>query len=303
MLFLSLRSSCPYDVLVVSSHSPFPSTLFGLLGRWMAPEVLAQEEATCAADVWSFGVLLYELANNADALPFAALSNAAVVAAVQEGRRLDVLGDAPEAVSRLIDGCMCLDRTQRPAFTELHDMLHTLAVEEDAQQGQRHVSAESGNRGGPRQELTLAMGGDIFMLPSAVAGASESDADGHLGESGVTIGTTPLSVSPLQAAPRPLLQPADASPVPPSQLHYTPHTEMASQRLLSGPAVTTARYSTEDRALLGDPRAEPHTAGAMAPGSPLLNGRHDRYNLVDAAGLRQQRLYRLAGSDPRATKL
>ena len=61
----------------------------------MAPEVLGQERATRASDVWSFGVLLFELANNGDALPYATLSNAAVVAAVREGRRLGMLGDAP----------------------------------------------------------------------------------------------------------------------------------------------------------------------------------------------------------------
>lgn len=92
----------------------------------MAPEVLAQEDASTASDVWSFGVFLYELANNADALPFAALSNAAVIAAVQEGRQLEVMDDAPAIVTLLVKSCMTLDRRKRPSFHELATYLAQL---------------------------------------------------------------------------------------------------------------------------------------------------------------------------------
>jgi len=94
--------------------------------RWMAPEVLAQEDATSASDVWSFGVFVYELANNADALPYAALSNAAVVAAVQEGRQLELMEDAPPVVGLIMHKCMSLDRHERPSFQELAEYLAEL---------------------------------------------------------------------------------------------------------------------------------------------------------------------------------
>jgi serine/threonine protein kinase len=95
----------------------------------MAPEVLAQEDASTASDVWSFGVFLYELANNADALPFAALSNAAVIAAVQEGRQLEVTDDAPAVVTFLVKSCMTLNRRKRPSFRELAVYLAELHVQ------------------------------------------------------------------------------------------------------------------------------------------------------------------------------
>lgn len=97
---------------------------------WMAPELMAGEKATQAADVYSFGVLVYELANNADALPFAALSNVAVIEMVKGGRRLDVSEFAPPVVQELINQCTAMDRQQRPTFRWLARHLRTLASQE-----------------------------------------------------------------------------------------------------------------------------------------------------------------------------
>jgi serine/threonine protein kinase len=96
----------------------------------MAPELMAGEKATQAADVYSFGVLMYELANNADALPFAALSNVAVIEMVQCGRRLDVSEFAPPVVQELINQCTAMNRQQRPTFRWLARHFRTLASQE-----------------------------------------------------------------------------------------------------------------------------------------------------------------------------
>lgn len=57
--------------------------------RWMAPESLALGVFTTASDVWSFGVLLYEIVTFGS-FPFQGLSNTEVLEAVKQGKTLAV---------------------------------------------------------------------------------------------------------------------------------------------------------------------------------------------------------------------
>jgi len=87
--------------------------------RWMAPEVLRGGRCTRASDVWSFGIMVYELATNCSAVPFAGLSAAAVVAAVSEGRRPDSVSNMPPQMVRVMDNCTRAVREERPTFASL----------------------------------------------------------------------------------------------------------------------------------------------------------------------------------------
>lgn len=57
--------------------------------RWMAPESLALGVFSPASDIWSFGVLLYEIVTFGS-LPFQGLSNAEVLTKVKAGHTLDL---------------------------------------------------------------------------------------------------------------------------------------------------------------------------------------------------------------------
>lgn len=57
--------------------------------RWMAPESLALGVFSPASDVWSFGILLYEIVTFGS-LPFQGLSNSEVLARVKAGHTLEL---------------------------------------------------------------------------------------------------------------------------------------------------------------------------------------------------------------------
>ncbi|XP_029370211.1 tyrosine-protein kinase STYK1-like isoform X2 [Echeneis naucrates] len=57
------------------------------LKKWQAPEVLARRGATQSSDVWSFGILLYEMATLGDA-PFSELMATELLQHLQRGKHL-----------------------------------------------------------------------------------------------------------------------------------------------------------------------------------------------------------------------
>lgn len=99
--------------------------------HWIAPEVLRGEEYSWGADVYSFGIILWEMIHRK--IPYHDLSAAQVIALVgYGGKRLRVSSYCPKQVKTLIYMCLNRDRpNQRPPFitlaTELNG-LHRLAV-------------------------------------------------------------------------------------------------------------------------------------------------------------------------------
>ena len=99
--------------------------------HWIAPEVLRGEEYSRGADVYSFGIILWEMIHRK--IPYHDLSAAQVIALVgYGGKRLRVSSYCPKQVKAIIYMCLNRDRpNQRPSFvtlsTELNG-LHRLAV-------------------------------------------------------------------------------------------------------------------------------------------------------------------------------
>ncbi|XP_075992828.1 uncharacterized protein LOC142987732 [Anticarsia gemmatalis] len=86
--------------------------------RWMAPESLALGVFSPASDVWSFGVLLYEIVTFGS-LPFQGLSNAEVLARVKAGHTLDLPQGLKPQLAGLIKSCWSLDYKARPGAAEV----------------------------------------------------------------------------------------------------------------------------------------------------------------------------------------
>ncbi|XP_047334389.1 probable serine/threonine-protein kinase DDB_G0282963 [Impatiens glandulifera] len=88
--------------------------------QWMAPEVLRNEPADEKSDVFSYGVILWELAT--EKIPWDTFNQMQVVGAVGfMDQRLDIPDDIdPEWVS-IIESCWQSEAKSRPSFQELLD--------------------------------------------------------------------------------------------------------------------------------------------------------------------------------------
>lgn len=88
----------------------------------MAVESMTDQIFSPASDVWSFGVLMWELFNP-EVRPYGALKNAAVIAEVSAGKRLDIPQDCPKMVGELMQACWITDYTKRPNFLVITNLL------------------------------------------------------------------------------------------------------------------------------------------------------------------------------------
>ena len=83
--------------------------------RWMAPEVIRHESYSSNADVYSFGIVLWQLITRE--IPFDTLSPVQTAYAVAEGERPIIPSSTPEPLRRIICACWDEDSQRRPSFT------------------------------------------------------------------------------------------------------------------------------------------------------------------------------------------
>ncbi|KAJ8686553.1 hypothetical protein QAD02_022347 [Eretmocerus hayati] len=90
--------------------------------RWMAPESLGLGIFTPASDVWSYGVLLYEIITFGS-FPFQGMSNNQVLTHVKSGNSLTVPKGVKPQLEGLMKSCWTVDHTKRPTAPEIVEFL------------------------------------------------------------------------------------------------------------------------------------------------------------------------------------
>ncbi|CAM0913566.1 unnamed protein product [Alopecurus aequalis] len=86
--------------------------------EWMAPEVLRNEPSDEKCDVFSYGVILWELCTLLQ--PWEGMNPMQVVGAVGfQQRRLDIPADVDPTVAEIIEKCWQTDPKTRPSFSEI----------------------------------------------------------------------------------------------------------------------------------------------------------------------------------------
>uniref|UniRef100_A0A8D0B1P3 Tyrosine-protein kinase receptor n=1 Tax=Sander lucioperca TaxID=283035 RepID=A0A8D0B1P3_SANLU len=86
--------------------------------RWMSPESLKDGVFTTTSDVWSFGVVLWEIATLAEQ-PYQGLSNEQVLRFVMEGGLLEKPQNCPDMLFELMRMCWQYNPKMRPSFLEI----------------------------------------------------------------------------------------------------------------------------------------------------------------------------------------
>ncbi|KRX65178.1 Mitogen-activated protein kinase kinase kinase 9 [Trichinella sp. T9] len=85
---------------------------------WMAPEVIKSSTFSKASDVWSYGVLLWELLTGE--VPYKGIDALAVAYGVAVNKlTLPIPSSCPEELSRMMEDCWNVEPRRRPTFMQL----------------------------------------------------------------------------------------------------------------------------------------------------------------------------------------
>ncbi|XP_035657342.1 fibroblast growth factor receptor 4-like [Branchiostoma floridae] len=93
--------------------------------RWMAPESLFQRMYTSKSDVWSFGVLLWEIVT-LGATPYSGMSSRQVMGHVKHGYRMEKPPHCDGKLYSIMAACWEEQPTERPSFQQLELSLEAL---------------------------------------------------------------------------------------------------------------------------------------------------------------------------------
>ncbi|NWI18627.1 MATK kinase, partial [Crypturellus soui] len=90
--------------------------------KWSAPEALKHNKFSSKSDVWSYGILLWEVFSFGRA-PYPKLSLKEVTEMLEQGYRMDAPEDCPATVYVLMRSCWELEPGKRPSFKKLTEKL------------------------------------------------------------------------------------------------------------------------------------------------------------------------------------
>ncbi|XP_030490801.2 probable serine/threonine-protein kinase SIS8 isoform X2 [Cannabis sativa] len=116
---------CDFGLSRMKHHTFLSSKSTAGTPEWMAPEVLRNEPANEKCDVYSFGVILWELTTAC--IPWKGLNPMQVVGAVGfQNRRLEIPEEVDPELAQIIRDCWERDPNLRPSFSQLMVRLRRL---------------------------------------------------------------------------------------------------------------------------------------------------------------------------------
>lgn len=95
--------------------------------RWMAPESLGLSFFTPASDIWSFGVLLYEIITFGS-FPYQGLTNRQALECIISKQILTIPSDVKPQLEKLMKGCWNQDSKYRPTATDIIALMEQLPL-------------------------------------------------------------------------------------------------------------------------------------------------------------------------------
>uniref|UniRef100_A0A8C9VHE3 receptor protein-tyrosine kinase n=1 Tax=Scleropages formosus TaxID=113540 RepID=A0A8C9VHE3_SCLFO len=109
-----------------TSDPTYTSSLGGKIPvRWTAPEAITYRKFTSASDVWSYGIVIWEVMSFGER-PYWDMSNQDVINAIEQDYRLPPPMECPTTLHQLMLDCWQKERSTRPRFTDIVNILDKL---------------------------------------------------------------------------------------------------------------------------------------------------------------------------------
>ncbi|PRP78865.1 hypothetical protein PROFUN_01038 [Planoprotostelium fungivorum] len=86
--------------------------------KWMSPEAILNREYSRKSDVWSFGVVVWEILTVSEPFPGINPVEAAIMI-IQQGVRPEMPQDTPEDLYSIMNNCWAFDPAYRPDFSQI----------------------------------------------------------------------------------------------------------------------------------------------------------------------------------------
>ncbi|XP_069506919.1 protein-tyrosine kinase 6 [Ambystoma mexicanum] len=100
--------------------------------RWTAPEALSHGQFSTKTDVWSFGVLLFEIMTRGQ-IPYVGISHAEILDEILRGYRMPKPRECTDKVYNVMHSCWDIDPNNRPTFATLKKRLENLIFYEETE--------------------------------------------------------------------------------------------------------------------------------------------------------------------------
>lgn len=101
--------------------------------RWMSPEAIRDRTFSSKSDVWSYGIVLWEI-STLGAFPYSNVQDDRVLRyIIHENGRLEKPDDVPLCIYNLMCSCWAAAPKDRPNFTQLLSELKTMTASLNSQ--------------------------------------------------------------------------------------------------------------------------------------------------------------------------
>ncbi|XP_073816985.1 tyrosine-protein kinase Fer isoform X4 [Musca autumnalis] len=98
--------------------------------KWTAPEALNFGKYTSLCDVWSYGILMWEIFSKGDT-PYSGMTNTKAREKIDAGYRMPAPDNAPAEMYRLMLQCWAAEPESRPHFDEIYNVVDALILRLD----------------------------------------------------------------------------------------------------------------------------------------------------------------------------
>ncbi|KAM4596109.1 insulin-like growth factor 1 receptor isoform 2-T2 [Fundulus diaphanus] len=209
--------------------------------RWMSPESLKDGVFTTNSDVWSFGVVLWEIATLAEQ-PYQGLSNEQVLRFVMEGGLLEKPQNCPDMLFELMRMCWQFNPKMRPSFVEIISSIKD-ELEPSFKEASFYYSADNKPAEAPQLQLDkLDPTTDVTLDPSS---------------------STQQSTQPTPPSP------SSEGPPAPSQAPSSPSSPCTSSAVLDN--TSSSQQAANGLSGTGLPPGSGHVAGSGVTMRPSLD--------------------------------